>query len=354
VYILIGIWGGANRAYAAMKFLIYTLLGSAFMLVGILYLYYSVGQSTFEMSVLADQARNLNFGFQSTIFILLFIAFAVKLPLVPIHTWLPNAYGEASTPVTFILAGIVSKLGAYAILRISWSLLPEVAHAFAPYLAIFAVINIIYGGMIAIVQTDLKRVVAYSSVSHMGYIMLGATALNEIGLSGAIFQMVAHALITALLFAAVGIVKDRTDTIVIPKPGEEIQPTSLQGIANSMPILATIMMIAGLASLGLPLLAGFNAEFLIFLGSFQANAVTAIIGVFGVVLSAGYVLFTYRRVFFGEATDRTRNLQDVTVIEAVPLFTLVTAIVALGVFPWLVMPLIQTGVAPILSQLAGR
>lgn len=344
MYLLIGIWGSGRRLYAATKFLIYTLAGSAFMLIGIIVLFFSAGKSSFDMGVLADQAHTFPLALQTGLFLLIGAAFAVKLPIFPFHTWLPDAHGDAPTAVSVLLAGVLLKMGAYGILRILLGMFPDAAHSLAPLLATFAVVNILYGAFVTIVQKDMKRLVAYSSVSHMGYVLLGVSALNQGGLMGAAMQMFTHGTITGLLFASVGVLYDRAHTREIAAFG---------GVAHRMPILATVFMIAGLASLGLPALSGFVAEFLVFVGTYQVYQIAAVLGAFGVVLAAGYILWMYNRVFYGPLNQRWRQIGDTSVIEAFPLFALVASIVAVGVYPAVLIPMFESGIKPLLARLGG-
>lgn len=346
MYLLIGIWGSGRRMYAAMKFLIYTLAGSAFMLVGILLLYFNSAQATFDLFTLANQTYAA--PLKTLIFFFILIAFAVKLPVWPLHTWLPDAHGDAPTAVSVLLAGVLLKMGAYGIFRVLLTIFPEQMQLYAPLLVTLAVISILYGAVVTIMQPDMKRLVAYSSVSHMGYVLLGVaggvTGLNMLGLNGAALQMFTHGTITGLLFAAVGVVYHKAHTRQIADFG---------GIAARMPVLATVFLIAGLASLGLPSLAGFVAEILIFFGSYQAYAWAAVLGAFGVLLATGYILFMYRRVFFGPLNPRWAQLTDADPVDMVPLFSLVAIIVFVGVYPTVLTRVFESGLQPILARLGG-
>ncbi|GIW10983.1 MAG: NADH dehydrogenase subunit M [Dehalococcoidia bacterium] len=348
MYLLIGVWGSGRRLYAATKFLIYTLTGSAFMLVAIILLYFNSARATFDLFVLADQARMFPLALQTLIFVFLLIAYGVKLPVWPLHTWLPDAHGDAPTAVSVLLAGVLLKMGAYGIFRIVLTMFPELSRAYAPLLATLAVISILYGAIVTIMQPDMKRLVAYSSVSHMGYILLGVaggvSGMNMLGLNGAALQMFTHGTITGLLFAAVGVIYDRAHTRQIADFG---------GIAPRMPVLASVFLIAGLASLGLPALSGFVAELLIFLGSFGAYPWAATLGAFGVLLATGYILFMYRRVFFGPLNPRWEHLTDASPVDIVPLFALVAAIVFVGIYPTVLTRMFEVGLLPILARLGG-
>jgi NADH-quinone oxidoreductase subunit M len=348
MYLLIGIWGSGRRVYAATKFLLYTLAGSAFMFVGIMLLYFTSTRATFDIFVLADEARAFPVALQTLIFFFLFAAYAVKLPVWPLHTWLPDAHGDAPTAVSVLLAGVLLKMGAYALFRMNLTMFPQITQAYAPLLVTLAVISIIYGAMVTITQPDMKRLVAYSSVSHMGYVLLGigagAAGVNALGLNGAALQMFTHGTITGLLFAAVGIIYHKAHTREIADFG---------GIASKMPVVAAVFMIAGLGSLGLPALSGFVAELLIFLGSYGAFAWAAVAGAFGVLLATGYIMWMYRRVFFGPLNPRWDHLTDAEPVDMIPLFSLVAVIVLVGVYPTILTRVFESGVQPILARLGG-
>ncbi|MEA2641667.1 MAG: NADH-quinone oxidoreductase subunit [Chloroflexota bacterium] len=336
MFLLIGIWGGARREYAAMKFILYTVAGSAFMLLGIFILYLASPAHTFDMLQLGSQ--RLAPAVQSLIWILLFIGFAVKVPIFPLHTWLPDAHTEAPTAISVLLAGVLLKMGAYGILRANFTLLPDATHQFALLLGILAVINIVYGALVAMVQGDLKRVIANSSISHMGYVLLGASSLTAIGIQGAVFQMFTHGTITGLLFIMVGLIYDRTHTRAI---------ADLGGLAARMPKIAAIFIVAALASLGLPGLSGFVSEFLVFLGSFPVWGVQTILGVFTIVLTAGYMLWVVERVLFGPERPEWAHLGDATGREMFAVGVLVAVIVLIGVFPAVLGNVVIAGTTPI-------
>src|SRR5215212_3940323 len=291
MFLLIGIWGGPNRDYAAMKFLIYTVLGGAFLLLGILVLYFRAGIGNFDMIALSAVSYDL--PFQIVAFLLLAVAFAVKIPIFPFHTWLPDAHTEAPTAISVLLAGVLLKMGGYGLLRVCVSVLPAAAVYLAGVLAVLAVINIIYGALVALAQRDLKKIIANSSVSHMGFVVLGISAMTQVGIEGAVLQMFTHGTITGLLFMMVGLVYDRTHTRDVNAMG---------GLGKQLPKITVVFVVAGLASLGLPGLSGFVAEFLVFLGTFSAGdewIPFAVLGTFGIVLGAGYILWMLERVFYG-------------------------------------------------------
>jgi len=343
MYFLISIWGTGRKLYSAWKYVLYTLFGSAFMLVGILVLGFTAG--TFDIRELGQigEIKDAVIPVQA-IFFLLTIAFCIKLPVVPFHTWLPDAHTDAPTAVSVILAGVLLKMGGYGILRLSFSIMPDVARDASVWLASFAVLSILYGAVVTLLQTDLKRLIAYSSVSHMGYVLLGASALGTVGLTGAAMQMFTHGLITGLLFVLVGMVYDRTHTRNI---------SELSGLAPRMPFIATMMVVAGLASLGLPSLAGFVSEVTVFLGTFAKHEFLTVLGVTAIVLTAGYILWMIQRVFWGELSERWEGIGDATAWwERGPLLAMVTVIVLVGVYPAVMLDLLETGVVPIAGRLA--
>lgn len=342
MYLLISIWGTGRKEYAAMKFLVYTLAGSALMLVGLLALGFTAG--TFDVTRLGVMT-GLKSGILplSVIFWLIFAAFAVKLPVFPLHTWLPDAHTDAPTAVSVLLAGVLLKMGAYGMLRFCITILPKQAEQFAIVLAILASINVIYGAFIVFRQTDLKRLVAYSSVSHMGYVLLGFAALKQVGLTGASLQMVSHGLITGLLFVVVGLIYERTHTRQI---------SEMSGLARKMPLIAVVFVVAGFASLGLPSLSGFVAELLVFLGTFGRFVPMTALGIFGIVLSAGYLLWTLQRVMFGPSEHRWDSLTDaIHWWERLPLAAMVAAIFFIGLWPAFFVDMISKAVVPITQRL---
>jgi NADH-quinone oxidoreductase subunit M len=340
MYLLIGIWGGPRREYAAMKFIVYTVVGSAFMLLGILALFFFTGGRSFDMVELSAAARTLAPTVQVGLFLLLAIGFAVKVPIFPFHTWLPDAHVEAPTAGSVLLAGVLLKMGGYGLLRLCVNVLPQAAQQLAWLLAVLAVINIIYGAMVALGQTDLKKMIANSSISHMGYVILGLAALSQIGFQGAVFQMVTHGTITGLLFMMVGVVYDRTHTREIPR---------MAGLAQRMPLAAALFVVAALASLGLPGMSGFVGEFLVFIGAFPVWQWYTGIGAFAIVITAGYLLWMLARVFMGPLGDewREHHLTDMSAREGFAVGTLVAVIVLVGVFPNVIAEMIASSVGPI-------
>jgi NADH-quinone oxidoreductase subunit M len=334
MFLLISIWGTGRKEYSAMKFVLYTLFGSALMLVGFLVLGFS--QGTFDMVELAEADITSAAISLNAVFFLILAAFAIKLPVIPLHTWLPDAHTDAPTAVSVILAGVLLKMGGYGLIRVLVGILPDQFETFDVYLAGLAAASIIYGAILTVRQQDLKRLIAYSSVSHMGYVLLGVAALGEVGLTGASLQMFTHGTITALLFVMVGLIYDRTHTRQIG---------DLSGLAHIMPIAATVFVIAGLASLGLPTMSGFVAEFLVFIGSFGRFEVATVLAVVGILLSAGYILWTVQRVFFGPRQERWAHLTDTTNWwEHVTMAALVAVIIGVGIYPATIVDVLESGV----------
>jgi NADH-quinone oxidoreductase subunit M len=347
MYFLISIWGTGRRTYSAMKYVIFTLIGSAFMLAGILSLYFASGR-ILDIPQLTHGILGGAVPFipLTAIFFLLIIGFAVKLPVFPLHTWLPDAHTDAPTGVSVILAGALLKMGGYGIIRVCVSIFPETARTFAPLFIVLAVIGIVYGAAVTLRQTDLKRLIAYSSVSHMGYVLLGIFALGEVSLTGASLQMFSHGIVTGLLFAMAG--------LVMHNSGER-DLRQLGGLAKQTPLIAVVFSIAGLASLGLPLTSGFAAEFLVFLGSYSSTAVAGIkvytlISVLGVVLAAGYILWMIQRVFFGPVLAKFNSIKDADKLEMVYMFVLVALILLAGIYPAILTDVIKTGITPLANM----
>jgi len=320
MYLLIGVWGGPNRIYAAIKFFLFTLVGSVLMLVGIIALYLNTG----SFDILKMMAMNYPYHLQIILFWAFFAAFAVKVPMWPVHTWLPDAHTEAPTAGSVILAGILIKMGAYGFLRFSMPLFPEASKAMAPVMMILSVIAIIYGGIICLGQTDLKRLIAYSSVSHMGFVTLGIFALNAQGMQGGILQMINHGIITGALFLCVGMIYDRTHTRQIADYG---------GTATVMPIYAAFFMVFTLASIGLPGTNGFIGEFLIILGGFAASKALGVLAATGIIIGAAYMLWLYQRVFFVETNTKVQGHKDIDIREILTLVPLLILVLWIGVYP---------------------
>jgi NADH-quinone oxidoreductase subunit M len=343
MYFLIGIWGGPNREYAAIKFFLYTLLGSVAMLLAILAMYFSTTPHTFDILQLS-MTHPFAPRFQMIVFLALFLGFAIKVPVFPFHTWLPDAHVEAPTAISVILAGVLLKMGTYGILRVSYPILPDAARSFAFPLAILAVINIIYGALVAMAQTDLKKLVAYSSVSHMGYVLLGIAAMTTTGMNGAVMQMFAHGIITGSLFLLVGVIYDRAHHRDIDGFG---------GLAVQLPIFTGIMSLATFASLGLPGLAGFVAEFMVFVGSFPMFRPIVIISAFGIVITAGYFLWMLQRMFLGKPQEKYAGFPDMSARELVSLVPLQILTVVIGVYPWPLIDFMDTSIAALSHLMRG-
>ncbi len=340
MFLLIAIWGSGRKEYAATKFVLYTILGSAFMLVSILVLAFSEG--TFDIEVLGQSSFESTILPLNLVFLFLLIGFAIKLPVVPFHTWLPDAHTNAPTAVSVMLAGVLLKMGGYGIIRMCVTMLPEQAQQWDVWLAAFGAFSVLYGAFITLRQTDVKRLVAYSSVSHMGLVLLGVSALGDTGLVGATYQMVAHGLITGLLFVLIGLMYDRTHTREISRLG---------GLARQMPLLSTGLVFAGFGSLGLPAMAGFVAEITVFLGAFERFEWAVLASIFGVVLSAGYVLWTLQRVTFGPVKHEWDDLPDQNRWwEHSAVAGLAIVVVLLGVYPAILMDVI----APAMANIAAR
>ena len=329
LYLLISIWGGEKRGYAAIKFLIYTAMSGALILAGFLGLIWLTGSANF--SYISAMGQTLPMNLQILLLVILLVGFGIKMPLVPFHTWLPDTYVEASTPVTILLGGVLAKLGAYGILRFGLGLFPEAWSTLAPVLATWGAISILYGAMAAIAQKDIKRMVAYSSIGHMGYILLGAAALTPLGLVGAISQMVVHGLILAILFNLVGVIEQKVGS-------RELDV--LNGLLNpirGLPSITSLLILGAMASAGIPGLAGFVAEFLIFQGSYSVFPVQTLVGVVGTGLTAVYFVILLNRTCFGRLDTKTAYYPRVQFEDRLPALLLTALIIFLGIQPtWLV------------------
>ena len=332
MYFLIGIWGHERRIYAALKFILYTMFGSIVMLIAIVWLYRMSAEArvpTFDIAqiqmLLANGTIALSRRTEMWLFAAFFLAFAIKVPLFPLHTWLPDAHTEAPTAGSVILAGVLLKMGTYGMLRFCLPMFPEASRRFAPAIAVLAIIGIVYGALVAMVQTDLKRLVAYSSVSHLGFVVLGIFAFHAISIEGSIYQMLNHGVTTGALFLGVGMLYDRRHTHLIREFG---------GLATPVPVLAALYLFSCLASAGLPMLNGFVGEFLILAGTFQRHAVWASWAASGMILSAVYLLWSYQRVFFGSVTqERNQALPDLDRRERGILFVLAAFMLWMGIGP---------------------
>jgi NADH-quinone oxidoreductase subunit M len=328
MYFLIGVWGGANRIYAAIKFVLYTMVGSLLMLLAILALYYQHGAATgvytFDLPTVARWVMPPEGG-QTLMFLAFALAFAIKVPLFPLHTWLPDAHVEAPTAGSIILAGVLLKMGTYGFLRFCLPLFPDASLAFGPWVFALAVIGIVYGAWVSTVQPDLKKLVAYSSVSHLGFVMLGIFTLNVQGLVGGVIQMINHGLSTGALFLMVGMLYERRHTRLIADFG---------GLWQVIPAFSALFLVVTLSSAGLPGLNGFVGEFLVLLGAFRVNAWLAAAAATGIIFAAVYLLWMYQRVIFGELThEANRRLTDLSPREWALMIPLIVLIVGIGVYP---------------------
>ncbi len=363
MYFLIGMWGGPQKEYAAIKFFLYTLVGSVTMLIAILALYFTCG-NTFDMILLMERAPSaLNgvvwwgIGAIKIIWILLFIGFAIKVPVFPFHTWLPLAHVEAPTAISVILAGVLLKLGLYGMLRVNYTMLPEAVFWFAGALAVLGLINVIWGALCAMAQKDLKKLVAYSSINHMGYALIGmaaviaASSVNgqdytaaQAGLSGAVFQMFNHGTISAMLFILVGVIYERAHHRNIDGFG---------GIAKQMPIYAGMAMVAFFGGLGLPGLSGFISEFMCFIGAFPIFKTIVIISTIGILLNAAYFLSAYKRIFFGELNEKYKDLPEINGRELFTVIPLIIITLILGIYPKPFLDIIRETISVLIDQVVS-
>ncbi|MCK5124870.1 MAG: NADH-quinone oxidoreductase subunit M [candidate division Zixibacteria bacterium] len=349
MYFLIGIWGGPQREYAAIKFFLYTLFGSIFMLVAILILYFTSEPHTLSMMELIQIGPSFSHNIQIMAFAFFFIAFAIKVPVWPFHTWLPDAHVQAPTAISIILAAVLLKMGTYGMLRISWPMLPEGIQYFSVPIAILGVIAIIYGALVSLAQKDLKKLVAYSSVSHMGYCMLALAAYTSVtAMAGCMFQMISHGLITGALFLLVGVLYDRAHTREIAAFG---------GIGKKLPVYTALMVMFGMASLGLPGMSGFISEFMVFVGSFDhfwaEYWYIVALAILGVVLTAAYILRMIQNVFLGEFDEeRWGHLTDINIRETLCVAPLAVLTIIFGIYPDPVIKLMEASLNNLVTLMA--
>ena len=346
MYFLIGIWGGPRREYAAIKFFLYTMVGSVLMLVAMLALYFYAEPHTFDMLELASRSSSYSTGFQRAAWIALFIGFAIKIPAFPFHTWLPDAHVEAPTAISVILAGVLLKMGTYGILRINYPILPAATLEFAFWLLIaLGTWNIVYGALCAMAQTDFKKLIAYSSISHMGYVMFGMATMTSEGINGAVLQMFNHGTVTAMLFLLVGVIYDRAHHREINGFG---------GLAAIMPFYTGWTALAFFAAMGLPGLSAFISEVLVLLGGWRSYPALTIVSASAVVLTAGYMLWTLQRIYLGKANEKYVDLPDINGREIFTLVPLGIIVIVLGVYPRPVLDLINVSLVHLNQVVAGK
>jgi NADH-quinone oxidoreductase subunit M len=346
MYFLIGIWGSANRLYSAIKFFLYTLVGSVVMLLGILALYFYAHSVTgvYSFDVTALHKMNIPYDLQWWVFLAFFLGFAIKVPMFPFHTWLPDAHTDAPTAGSVILAAVLLKMGTYGFIRFSLPILPEASRHFVPMMVTLAIIGIVYGALVALAQKDWKRLVAYSSVSHMALVMLGMFALNPVGLTGSIFQQLNHGVSTGGLFLLVGVVYERRHTREISEYG---------GLSKVMPVYAAVFLLMTMSSIGLPTLNGFIGEFLILQGVFVANKIWAAFAGSGVVLGAAYMLYLYQRTMFGKIENpKNEKLQDMSLREFATFVPLIILAVWMGLYPSPFLRRLDTSVQHVIARVS--
>lgn len=338
MFLIIGIWGGVRRVYASYKFFLYTLLGSVLMLLALLTLYFQVGSTDIPTLMASPVARDL----QIWLWLAVFASFAVKMPMWPVHTWLPDAHVEAPTAGSVILAGVLLKMGGYGFLRFSIPMFPEATELFMPLVFGLSIVAIIYTSLVALVQEDMKKLIAYSSVAHMGFVTLGLFTLTQQGVEGAVFQMISHGVISGALFLCVGVVYDRLHTRELSRYG---------GIVKNMPRYAVVFMVFVMGSVGLPGTSGFVGEFLVMLGAFKVNTIVAALAATGVILGAAYMLWLYRCVVFGPAENKDASaMPDLSLREGLILLPFVVLTIWLGVYPAPVMERVAPSVEALISD----
>ena len=341
-FVLMNVWGSKNKEYAAIKYTLYLFGGTAVAFIGIIAIYVYAGNAGVHTLDIAKLALvNYDVNFQRFAFLVLMIGFGVLVPMFPFHRWTPDGHSAAPTAISMLLAGVIMKLGGYALIRVGINFFPEGAAYWGPMIALLATVNAVYVAFVAMVQKDIKYVVANSSVSHMGYVLIGIASLNAASISGAAAQMFAHGIMAALFFALVGLIYEKTHTRMISDFG---------GLAHQIPRIATGFMIASLASLGLPGLFNFIAEFSVFVGSIQVYPVLAVVSIFAIVITAIYVLKVMQQVFFGPRNTKWDKLKDASGVEMIPIVLLSGVLLTFGVFPNLIMRMISSGIVPIAQK----
>jgi NADH-quinone oxidoreductase subunit M len=347
MYFLIGVWGHERRIYAAVKFFLYTMAGSVLMLVGILWLYNATHTLDFPamLSMIQRGEATISSSQELLLFLAFFIAFAIKVPIFPVHTWLPDAHVEASTAGSILLASVLLKMGAYGLLRFCLPLFPEAARRLAPAISVLGIIGILYGALVCLVQPNMKKLVAYSSVSHMGFVVLGIFSFTQIGTDGAVYQMLSHGISTGALFLLVGMLYERRHSLEIAAYG---------GVATPAPLLATVFLITTLAGVGLPLLNNFVGEFLVLQGTAEANFRYTVAAAIGVILAAWYLLWLYQRVFLGDPNPDAAHMIDLSGRELAAIVPLILMMVWMGIYSQTFLPRITASTARLIEPIELR
>ena len=358
MFFLIGIWGGENREYAAVKFFLYTFFGSILMLVGMVALYYASGKNIDSFNILALQGGHfvdnqitifgMNLSFAKLFFWFMFIGFAIKVPIFPFHTWLPHAHVQAPTAISVILAGVLLKMGTYGFLRIAYPIFPQTAVDSSTIIAWLGLINVIYGALCAMAQSDIKKLIAYSSVSHMGFVMLGLAAMTSQGMNGAVLQMFNHGTSTAMMFLLVGILYERSHHRWIVRPDGS---KGLGGLYTQLPRYTIVFIIAMFASMGLPGLSGFISEALIFLGIYKKFTTITVLALFGLLLGAAYLLWMFKRMFFGDTIEECKGYTDMNTREVIYMLPLCILVIVFGIYPSPVLNIMKASVGNLVGLL---
>lgn len=359
MFFLIGVWGGENREYAAVKFFLYTFFGSIVMLVGIIALYYATGKGVDSFNILAMQGGKFSeltvtifgnvFSFEKLFFWAMFLGFAIKVPVFPFHTWLPHAHVQAPTAVSVILAGVLLKMGTYGFLRIAFPIFPAASVLYSDIIGALGLISVIYGALCAMAQDDVKKLVAYSSVSHMGFVMMGLAAMTVQGMNGAVLQMFNHGTSTAMMFLMIGVLYERSHHRWIVKPDGS---KGFGGLYTQMPRYTVIFIIGMFASLGLPGLSGFISEALIFLGMYEKFTTMTVLAIIGLLIGAAYLLWMFKRMFFGEVNPEVSEYEDMNLREVAYMIPLCVAVIVFGIFPAPILNVMKASVGQLVDLLA--